>query len=92
MCTAAQALFTYWVTSSVFSLSQLLLLRIPGLKARLGIPDLRVIPKSTAPRQGGGAPMGACTSAQALAHKYTHTHARVLGDVQGDGRGGAQEC
>ena len=50
-----QVLFGYWLTSSIFSLSQLLILRIPGLKASLGIPDLRILPKSSAPKQGAPA-------------------------------------
>ena len=47
-------LFAYWITSSVFSLSQLLIFRIPGLKQRLGIPELRKLPQTAkrAPQQG----------------------------------------
>lgn len=33
------AVFVYWNTANLFSLSQLLILRIPGLKQRMGIPE-----------------------------------------------------
>ena len=51
--------FMYWITANFFSLSQVLLLRIPGLKAALGIPDMEKIMAAQAASAGSAATVGA---------------------------------
>jgi hypothetical protein len=54
------AVFTYWVTSNLFSLSQVLILKVPGLKQRFGIPDM--------------VSLCCCTHTHTHIHTYIHTY------------------
>ncbi|XP_053115047.1 mitochondrial inner membrane protein OXA1L [Hemicordylus capensis] len=47
------AIFTYWLTSNVFSLVQVGVLRVPAVRARLRIPDRVVHDPSVLPAQEG---------------------------------------
>ncbi|XP_041095430.1 mitochondrial inner membrane protein OXA1L [Polyodon spathula] len=47
------AIFTYWMTSNVFSLAQVGFLKIPAVRKRLGIPDRVTHDPSTLPQQDG---------------------------------------
>ncbi|NXB85999.1 OXA1L protein, partial [Vidua chalybeata] len=52
-----QAVFTYWLTSNSFSLLQTGLLRVPALRAKLGVappPAAQATPTGPAPRGKGG--------------------------------------
>ncbi len=44
--------FMYWITANTFSLCQVLVLKIPGLKAALGIPDVAKIQAEQAAASG----------------------------------------
>jgi hypothetical protein len=48
--------FMYWITANTFSLCQVLVLKIPGLKAALGIPDVAKIQAEQAAAAGQPAP------------------------------------
>ncbi|KAF8379691.1 hypothetical protein HHK36_029135 [Tetracentron sinense] len=45
-----QALFCYWITSNLFSLVYGLVLKRPGVKKFVGIPEIPVAPPTTAPQ------------------------------------------
>ncbi|XP_033853863.3 mitochondrial inner membrane protein OXA1L [Acipenser ruthenus] len=47
------AIFTYWMTSNVFSLAQVGFLKIPAVRRRLGIPDRVTHDPSSLPQQDG---------------------------------------
>ncbi|XP_048827658.1 mitochondrial inner membrane protein OXA1L [Brienomyrus brachyistius] len=47
------AVFTYWLTSNVFSLGQVALLRHPAVRQKLGIPDRIKHPQSALPQNEG---------------------------------------
>jgi YidC/Oxa1 family membrane protein insertase len=40
LTTSLQGIFCYWVTSNLFSISQLALLRVPAVKSAFGIPEI----------------------------------------------------
>lgn len=42
-----QGLFMYWLPSSIYSIAQILLLKLPPVKSRLGIPDTITTPSHT---------------------------------------------
>ncbi|XP_060137822.1 mitochondrial inner membrane protein OXA1L [Zootoca vivipara] len=46
-------IFTYWLTSNLFSLVQVAFLRLPAVRTRLGIPDRVQHDPSVLPAQGG---------------------------------------
>ena len=46
-----QAMLCYWFTSNVFSLSQVLMLKIPGMKDYFNIPRLVTHDKSDMPKK-----------------------------------------
>ncbi|RXM36594.1 Mitochondrial inner membrane protein OXA1L [Acipenser ruthenus] len=48
-----EAIFTYWMTSNVFSLAQVGFLKIPAVRRRLGIPDRVTHDPSSLPQQDG---------------------------------------
>lgn len=35
-----QGLFMYWLTSSIFSMGQILMLKVPAIRSTLGIPQI----------------------------------------------------
>ncbi len=43
----------YWLPSSLYSIGQILLLKVPAIKARLGIPEIIVNPQSSAANSKG---------------------------------------
>ncbi|GMJ10979.1 ARABIDOPSIS THALIANA HOMOLOG OF YEAST OXIDASE ASSEMBLY 1 (OXA1) [Hibiscus trionum] len=45
-----KAIFCYWITSNLFSLSYGLVLKAPGVKKALGIPEIPNQPAATSPR------------------------------------------
>uniref|UniRef100_A0A2P2KI40 Membrane insertase YidC/Oxa/ALB C-terminal domain-containing protein n=1 Tax=Rhizophora mucronata TaxID=61149 RepID=A0A2P2KI40_RHIMU len=45
-----KAIFCYWVTSNLFSLAYGLVLRVPGVKKFLGVPEIPVAPPTAAPQ------------------------------------------
>ncbi|KAG8476424.1 hypothetical protein CXB51_033348 [Gossypium anomalum] len=45
-----QAIFCYWITSNLFSLGYGLVLKVPGVKKALGVPEIPKQPVVTAPR------------------------------------------
>ncbi|XP_062371862.1 mitochondrial inner membrane protein OXA1L isoform X2 [Sardina pilchardus] len=47
------AVFTYWMTSNLFSLGQVALLRIPAVRQKLRIPERIIHPPSAMPPQEG---------------------------------------
>ncbi|MBN3299764.1 OXA1L protein, partial [Amia calva] len=47
------AVFTYWLTSNLFSLGQVAVLRLPAVRRRLSIPDRVKHPPSALPPQDG---------------------------------------
>ncbi|KAI9173839.1 hypothetical protein LWI28_007340 [Acer negundo] len=44
-----KAIFCYWITSNLFSLAYGLVLKVPGFKKALGVPEIPVAPPSTTP-------------------------------------------
>ncbi|NWI40423.1 OXA1L protein, partial [Picathartes gymnocephalus] len=48
------AVFTYWLTSNSFSLLQTGLLRVPALRARLGVAPVQAPPPGAAPQRKAG--------------------------------------
>ncbi len=47
MLSPPQGLFMYWLPSSIYSIAQILLLKLPPVKSRLGIPDTITTPSHT---------------------------------------------
>ncbi|MFQ6637940.1 hypothetical protein Gotur_014264, partial [Gossypium turneri] len=45
-----QAIFCYWITSNIFSLGYGLVLKAPGVKKALGVPEIPKQPAVTTPR------------------------------------------
>ncbi|TYG42763.1 hypothetical protein ES288_D12G283800v1 [Gossypium darwinii] len=45
-----KAIFCYWITSNLFSLGYGLVLKVPGVKKALGVPEIPKQPVVTAPR------------------------------------------
>ncbi|XP_022942094.1 mitochondrial inner membrane protein OXA1-like [Cucurbita moschata] len=45
-----KAIFCYWVTSNLFSLAYGAVLKVPGVKKALGVPEIPVADKNTAPQ------------------------------------------
>ncbi|KAH7550139.1 hypothetical protein JRO89_XS13G0141300 [Xanthoceras sorbifolium] len=45
-----KAIFCYWITSNLFSLVYGMVLRVPGLKKALGVPEIPVAPPTTSPQ------------------------------------------
>ncbi|XP_004505010.1 mitochondrial inner membrane protein OXA1 [Cicer arietinum] len=45
-----KAIFCYWITSNLFSLSYGMVLKVPGVKKTLGIPDLPAAPPTSFPQ------------------------------------------
>ncbi|XP_022737929.1 mitochondrial inner membrane protein OXA1-like isoform X2 [Durio zibethinus] len=48
--TFPKAIFCYWITSNLFSLTYGLVLKAPGVKKALGVPEIPMPPAGTAPR------------------------------------------
>lgn len=46
-----KAIFCYWITSNLFSLVYGLVLKVPGLKKALGVPDMPVLPQNSQQQQ-----------------------------------------
>jgi hypothetical protein len=63
-----EAVFMYWMTSNVFSLSQTLMLKIPGVKPMLNIPDAPT-PTADGAAASGNPFAGALDAAKKLAKK-----------------------
>ncbi len=69
----SQGLFMYWLTSSVFSLSQILILKIPSVRTVFKIPKVVKHPVNTeAGRPGSG------LMKQLKDCEYTHTRTQVI--------------
>ncbi|XP_022721410.1 mitochondrial inner membrane protein OXA1-like isoform X2 [Durio zibethinus] len=48
--TTVEAIFCYWITSNFFSLAYGLVLKAPGVKKALGVPEIPKQPANTSPR------------------------------------------
>ncbi|GKV11159.1 hypothetical protein SLEP1_g22438 [Rubroshorea leprosula] len=48
--TFPKAIFCYWITSNLFSLGYGLVLKVPGVKKALGVPDIPVPPPNAQPQ------------------------------------------
>ncbi|CAL5199597.1 unnamed protein product [Lathyrus oleraceus] len=66
--TFPKAIFCYWITSNLFSLSYGMVLKVPGVKQTLGIPDLPAAPKPTSSPQSSFSILSALKQAASTAN------------------------
>ncbi|KAL5066369.1 hypothetical protein RYX36_028106 [Vicia faba] len=66
--TFPKAIFCYWITSNLFSLTYGMALKVPGVKQTLGIPDLPAAPKPTSSPQSSFSILSALKQAASAAN------------------------
>ena len=63
----------YWITSSLFSMGQIYLLKFPGIRSRMGIPELVKHPQEDKAKKEGDGFLATVKSSKSVSELYLET-------------------